>query len=351
MYEKIEKIRKNIAPNLNEQATKQALIMPFLHALGYNIFDPNEVAPEYPADFKDKYKEKVDFALIYEGKPRIAIECKPIDTDLDNHRDQLRRYFNAATDIKVGILTNGVEYRFYTDTDKPNIMDISPFFAFKIDQISEDDDIILDSILKFKKEEFNHEQICLEAQDRLVQIGLIRFFRSIKLGNIDIETVQAILKLSGFEGRVTKNIAEKFKPITSLAIRSFIANEVMGIVKDRTGIDVSAPNEIEENNNGIVTTEKEMKLFMYIQNRLRFLVEDDKHYDAISHLQWKDYKGFFKIYYKVERKGLLLQFFDEGEGWKLKFANSDETIDIINLKDIDNQLVNTFMFLVKNLGR
>ncbi len=36
------------------------MVMPFINALGYNVFDPLEVVPEYTADVGIKRGEKVD---------------------------------------------------------------------------------------------------------------------------------------------------------------------------------------------------------------------------------------------------------------------------------------------------
>ncbi|TXL05526.1 restriction endonuclease, partial [Methylococcaceae bacterium CS2] len=60
-----------------EEATKNALIMPFLHSvLGYDVFDPTEVVPEFNADTSTKKGEKVDYALLKDGEVQILIECK-----------------------------------------------------------------------------------------------------------------------------------------------------------------------------------------------------------------------------------------------------------------------------------
>ena len=47
----------------NEEMTKQSLIIPFIQLLGYDVFNPIEVKPEYSADFGNKKGEKVDYAI------------------------------------------------------------------------------------------------------------------------------------------------------------------------------------------------------------------------------------------------------------------------------------------------
>ncbi|MBZ2165819.1 type I restriction endonuclease [Methanobacterium spitsbergense] len=104
--------------------------MPFIKALGYNIFDPSEVVPEFTADIVGKKGEKVDYAIMSKGNPIILIECKSINDNLDTEKHaQLFRYF-MGTEARFGILTNGIIYRFFTDIEKPNTMDSKPFFEF-----------------------------------------------------------------------------------------------------------------------------------------------------------------------------------------------------------------------------
>ncbi|OOF29807.1 type I restriction endonuclease [Salinivibrio proteolyticus] len=111
-----------------EEATKTALVMPFLHnVLGYDIFDPSEVIPEFTADTGTKKGEKVDYALMKDGEVQILIECKKVNETLSpKHSSQLYRYF-SVTNARIAILTNGCEYQFFTDLDAPNKMDNKPF--------------------------------------------------------------------------------------------------------------------------------------------------------------------------------------------------------------------------------
>ncbi|MGC4031699.1 MAG: type I restriction enzyme HsdR N-terminal domain-containing protein [Tepidisphaeraceae bacterium] len=69
-----------------EEATKNALVMPLINALGYNVFDPMEVIPEFTADVGTKKGEKVDYAITIDGKPMILVECKTVDLTLSMER-------------------------------------------------------------------------------------------------------------------------------------------------------------------------------------------------------------------------------------------------------------------------
>jgi hypothetical protein len=95
-----------------EEATKNAMIMPFIQLLGYNVFDPMEVTPELVADVGTKKGEKVDYAVLRDGKPIMLFECKKSGADLHiNHASQLFRYFHV-TEARFGVLTNGLAYKF-----------------------------------------------------------------------------------------------------------------------------------------------------------------------------------------------------------------------------------------------
>lgn len=115
LSDRIEKLKDNLQ---TEEATKNALIMPFIQALGYDVFNPTEVVPEFTCDIGTKKGEKIDYAIFKDGKPIILIECKHWAQDLDLHDNQLLRYFHVSN-AKFGLLTNGRIYRFYTDLEKP----------------------------------------------------------------------------------------------------------------------------------------------------------------------------------------------------------------------------------------
>ena len=150
-----------------EEATKTALILPFLMALDYNVFDPTEVVPEYQADVGVKSHERVDYALLRDGQPIILIEAKQVDAQLDDerHLTQLFRYWNA-TPAKVGILTNGIEYRFYGDTDQDNLMDSTPFLTINITRMSPRD---VASVSAFSKYNYNLEDTAKLSEELFYQ--------------------------------------------------------------------------------------------------------------------------------------------------------------------------------------
>jgi predicted type IV restriction endonuclease len=113
--DKIRELSARIPKQLDhiqtEEATKNALVMPFINALGYNVFDPTEVTPELCADVGVKKGEKVDYALF---------ECKHHAADLGNmHASHLHRYFSVV-EARFIALTNGLVYWLDTDLEASN---------------------------------------------------------------------------------------------------------------------------------------------------------------------------------------------------------------------------------------
>ena len=156
------RIPSQLAHIHTEEATKNALIMPFIHALGYNVFDPTEVVPEFIPDVGTKKGEKVDYVIKRDNKMIILWECKPVGGKLGlNHASQLYRYF-SVTEARFAILTNGIDYQIYTDIEAPNKMDEKPFFEFSMLAL---DARSIEEIRKFSKSAFNLENILSTASE------------------------------------------------------------------------------------------------------------------------------------------------------------------------------------------
>lgn len=139
---------QNLIPHLKtEEATKQSLVLPFLQILGYNVFDPSEVVPEFTADVGTKKGERVDYAIMMGGKPSILIEAKPVHDPLTGHDSQPFRYFTTTT-AKFAVLTNGALYKFFSDLQEPNKMDDFPFLEFNL---LDPRDSVVTEVKKFHK--------------------------------------------------------------------------------------------------------------------------------------------------------------------------------------------------------
>lgn len=177
LFESVAKI-KDIATHAlhaitTEEATKTALILPMISALGYDIFNPYELIPEMDCDLS-RGGDKVDYAISIDGSIKIIIECKHHTCNLSAHAPQLMKYY-AASEAKCGILTNGIEYWFYSDTVKQNIMDNEPFFKFNILEMGND---IIEELYMFSKDRFNDDAIQGYILETDLRDKIIKSYRS-----------------------------------------------------------------------------------------------------------------------------------------------------------------------------
>ena len=158
LSERIEKLKES---TLTEEATKNAFVMPFLQALGYDVFNPLEIVPEFTCDIGTKKGEKVDYAILRNDSPVIIIECKHWKQELTLHDNQLLRYFTVST-ASFGVLTNGIVYKFYTDLKEDNKMDEKPFLEVNLTDLS---DHHIEELKKFHKSYFDIENIISSASE------------------------------------------------------------------------------------------------------------------------------------------------------------------------------------------
>ena len=204
-----------------EEATKNAMIMPFLSALGYDVFNPSEVTPELNADIGIKKGEKVDYAILRDGKPILLVECKHHTADLaKTHASQLYRYF-SVTDARFGILTNGLVYWFYTDLEAPNKMDAKPFFEFNLLEFKES---AADELKKFTKSAFDVNHILTTASE-------LKYTREIKrllLAQMHDPSDEFVkpFAMQVFSGRMTHAVREQFAQLTRQAFKQIVNDQL-----------------------------------------------------------------------------------------------------------------------------
>lgn len=213
---KIQSFKNDI---LNEEATKNSCILPFLSILGYDIHNPQEVVPEYKADIGIKNGEKVDFTIAIDNEASMLVEAKTIGTNLNKHYSQLFRYFSVVDGAKVGILTDGVEYQFYTDIKIPNKMDQEPFFVFNIFNFNDKD---YKYLTKFKKENFNVNKIKKAAEKLYYEQEIDRIVANV-LSNPNDDFIKLILS-EFYGGAKTSKIRNNVKPMVVKAIEKYINN-------------------------------------------------------------------------------------------------------------------------------
>ncbi|AKS32590.1 type I restriction endonuclease [Mycolicibacterium goodii] len=237
-----KKIRDMRDSVLTEEATKNAFIMPFIsNVLGYDVFDPSEVVPEFIADVGVKKGEKVDYAIFKDGQVQILIECKKIGDPLDlRYASQLFRYF-AVTSARIAILTNGQHYHVYTDGDMPNRMDEKPFLMFDLLDI---DRTLVPEIQKFSKESFDIDSV-VNAAEELKYIGGIRRIIAAEVKEPSDEWIRFFVNRI-YEGRTTQRIIDQFRPLVAKALNQYVGDQVNSRLKTALGDDAPDPNRSTE---------------------------------------------------------------------------------------------------------
>lgn len=288
LIDRLESLSKQIPDQLahihTEEATKHSLVMPFLAALGYNVFDPREIVPEFTADVGIKKGEKVDYAIMRDGKPSILIECKAADvTPNIQHASQLYRYF-SVTDARIAILTNGVIYRFYSDLDASNRMDEVPFLEFNILEFNED------SVRELKgltKERFDVDNV-LNAAQELKYSKAIRAVFDRNLQEPEDEFIRFFVNEIEPERRFVQSTKDFYRPLITRALKLYIKQRVSGrlnaalaqedleVVESSSATLDEVSVEVEEDNNGIVTTEEELEGFYIVRAIMSEVVDTER---------------------------------------------------------------------------
>ena len=219
---RVESLKDSIQ---TEEATKTAIIMPFFSLLGYDVFNPNEFAPEYTADVGIKKGEKVDYAILQEGVPVVIIEAKVISRSLEKQDSQLFRYF-STTPAKIAILTNGLRYRFFTDLENQNKLDVVPFLDFNLLNMRRDR---IEELKNFRKENFNVARISDSASTLKYQSTFTQMLTE-QFENPSDEFVRFFLQ-GVYSGVRTQTVVDRFRPILKNSMQEFISDTVNAKIK------------------------------------------------------------------------------------------------------------------------
>ena len=327
-----ESIEKQIGNIETEEATKNAFIMPFIDALGYNIFDPTEVVPEFTADVFKKKGEKVDYAIMKEGKPILLIECKACNNNLDiNHASQLSRYF-TETEARFGVLTNGVIYEFFTDIEEPNKMDAKPFLEVDMSEIK---DAHVEEIKKFTKDSFTLDEILTTASE-LKYTNEMKKIMAKEINDPSEEFVKFLTK-KVYKKPVTERVRLKFTGIAQNAMNQLIKEQVSARLEkalhasDENTEEKKTEVIVEDNTKKIITTEDEREGYYIVKAILheildtdRVLIKDTLSYCAVN--LDNTIKPICRLRFNTKQKYIGL--FDENK--------KEEKIPIENVKDIYN---------------
>ena len=330
LAQRLSEISKSIN---TEEATKTSIILPFFQLLGYNVFNPSEFCPEYIADVGVKKGEKVDYAILSDNIPEILIECKWCGDNLTNHDSQLFRYFSASS-AKFAILTNGISYKFFTDLEESNKMDLTPFLEIDMNNLTE---ATINSLKKFCKELFDKETIFSTASE-LKYSNLIKQWFKTQTEEVSNDLAKIILA-NIYDGIKTQKVIDRFKPIIKKSLNGYI-NDIV-TQKISAALDNSSKTEEEATINPdmpvskIVTTEEELQAFNIVRAILSESVNLDKIY-------YRDTESYFGILYENNNRKPICRLNLDTKKKQLLIPDSnkkffryyiDNIIDIYKYKD------------------
>lgn len=285
--DRIEKLKNNLH---TEEATKTALVMPMFQALGYDVFNPLEVMPEYICDIGTKKGEKIDYAIFNNGDPVLLVECKHWNQELTLHDNQLLRYFHVSK-AKFGLLTNGITYRFYTDLETPNKMDEKPFLEINLLDLKSND---VDELKKFHKAYFDVDNIMSSASE-LKYTNALKSVIAKEFSEPSPEFVKLFSK-QVYDGMITNKLLEQFTSLVKRSISSFVNERISDRLKtalhtedvQKEPVIEEADVKVENDNNGIVTTEEELEGFRIVRAILCGTVD-------VNRVVYRDAQSYFAI--------------------------------------------------------
>ena len=289
LHQRVNGIKENIQ---TEEATKNAFIMPFIQILGYDVFNPTEVIPEFVADIGTKKGEKVDYAIMQNNEPILIIECKHWKENADAHNSQLHRYFHTSK-ARFGVLTNGIVYNFYTDLEQANIMDEKPFLTIDLENLKDSSIKILE---KFVKTSFELDDILASAES-LKYVKAIKTEFEAELENPSDDFVALLVK-KFFNQKLTEHRKITFREYTKKAVSSYINDAISSRLKSALNINENTkqeekqeqiqPIDEQQDKPKIITTEEELEAFYIVKGILREKMSADR-------IAYRDTQSYFGI--------------------------------------------------------
>ena len=306
-----------------EETTKQALILPLLDILGFSPYDPTKVLAEFAADFPGvKSTERVDYALYCNGQPVMFIEAKPYVANLTNHAPQLSRYFNSSLGVTIGAITNGKEWRFFTDLINPNVMDDKPFLTVDFTKNKAED---LTQLAEFKHDNFHVEKLRFFAEEN----QYIQQFKTVikrSINEVDIDFVRYVAQQASIPRQLNTKFLESIQPFVKQAVEQSISDTVVKGLSSPTIITAQpVEQKVEETieivpesstlsdivnseNERIVTTVDEQELSRIVIElfpEVELVAKDTESYFSVL-FQNKNNRWLFR--YDVNRKRPTIQF-------------------------------------------
>lgn len=319
----------DLLPQLQtEEATKHTLVMPLLQALGYDVFNPAEIQPEYVADVGTKKGEKVDYAILQDEKPIILIECKHHDAPIDTQEmSQLYRYFSVV-DARFAILTNGITYKFFSDLEKANTMDAKPFLEINLLNLKNEE---LVELLKFAKNGFDQDDI-LSLASEMRYITAIKQQIAQEFRDPSDEFVK-ILANRVYNKRLTTSAKERFTAYTKKALSEFVTQMMNDRLRDAFGQTVSeipleTDEEQDENDDILTTSPEELQAFYMIRSLLHKAVKPTR-------VTIKKRRSYSAICLDNNSRRTICRLYFSGRKMQIGVFDSKRKEKVVLLRDLD----------------
>ncbi len=296
----------------NEAQTRMYLIEPLLEILGYSRIDERDMLTEINAGWGQK-NDKADLGLIVKGKePEIIIECKRYGKKLtDKEASQLNGYFINTKSSKIGVLTNGLEWKFYTvnEVEKESSLYQIPFLVIDFSEI---DDTKIELFAQFHKSvKDNIKTIVEEAQDFFFLQGFNDAFTAELLEPSDDFVKAVFSRMAG--KRMTDSIKDK--------LRSLI---------NSNSIQQALPKLIEEeakNGNMVITTGEELKIYHSVKT---IIINSIKKIDY-SRISYRDQKNSFNILVDDNQRKLIAKVTSSKDKYFIELAGNGSKISVDDL--------------------
>jgi hypothetical protein len=295
-----------------EAATRTALIEPFIRALGYDTSDPTEVVPEFGAELdvpgvpKNK---KIDYGILKEGKPIILIECKcHTDKLLDGYKQLF--HYAVATDTRIGVLTNGVIYRFYADLDKPNKLDEAPFLELDMLNLQEP---LVEELKKLTKPALSVSEMLTAASELKYVGGILKILsEQTDASKIDENFAKYFFQQLCPDRAFAGLVKPQWRAFTHRALNQFVTEEI----KRRLGVSdggssptstITPPPDpviepVEPVIEKTVTTPEEMEAFYIVKSILRDIVKP-------SRIGYRDVNSYFNVLFDSKTTKPICRFY------------------------------------------
>lgn len=315
LHQRVDSLKDQIN---TEEATKNAFVMPFIQILGYDIFNPTEVIPEFVCDIGTKKGEKVDYVIKRDNEPILIIECKHWKENVDAHNSQLHRYYHVSK-ARFGVLTNGHIYNFYADLEKPNIMDEKPFFTLDLSNLKGSSIKILEN---FTKNDYNLENI-LDSAEGLKYIKAIRNEFEKEIQEPSDEMIKLLVSRFFDKPLIASRLAT-FKEYTKKAFSNSINESISFRLKNALNINETVPSKVAEQTNSVddnaseepkfITTEEEIEASQIVKAILREQLPS-------SRIAFRDTQSYF---------GILLDDNNRKPLCRLHFNSSNKYLEVFN---------------------